>query len=320
MQQIAPEVLNAQGSNLEQMTIAKAVELLANAATKRTSLSSRGKGTGAGKRASNPWKPDGFQAFRNERQKELKKLGQGPDFEEILANEWAALSKNDQQKFKQLERTKGPQQSEAKRLSGYNLFCKDRRKDLKDSGESAMMGQPEIMKKLAAEWTTQSAADKQRYQHKAKDYNAAQRDGLQREASIEGEGAAPAPAKRQNTQRALSGYQIYCREQRQTLAETGAASRMTQPEIMKSLAAEWRQQSAETKAQYKASAEQSGDSKGVGAEPKQRRAPNAYLNFCAQRRTSLRQEEPNLKPAEIMKVLGIEWSAFSPEEKNKFKS
>ena len=142
-----------------------------------------------GKSERNPWKADGFQAFSAQRKKELKSMGDNSkesDLAAKLANEWLDLpdkaredfvkddtegskkadKKTDKKKAKSSAAAKEPESS-PKTLTGYQLFCKERREELKASGQSKGMKPTEVMKLLGAEWKTQNDQQKGQFKEKA---------------------------------------------------------------------------------------------------------------------------------------------------------
>ena len=57
----------------------------------------------------------------------------------------------------------------------------------------------------------------------------------------------------------------------------------------------------------------------VEQKPKKKKNPTAYIRFCNQERSRLKQELPDTPPKEVLVILGARWKALSDEEKQPFK-
>lgn len=160
----------------------EAVTLLNQKATKSSSKAGSRKKFPA-KDGSEP-EADGFATFTAQRKKELRKSSGGPKAAElaaILADEWSMLSAEAQQGFQQANGRQKPKQKaskapsskaatsrKSKPLSGYNLFCKERRQDLKGDAQSADMKPTEVMKLLGSEWSALTPKEKEGFSERAK--------------------------------------------------------------------------------------------------------------------------------------------------------
>ncbi|KAK9828106.1 hypothetical protein WJX81_004990 [Elliptochloris bilobata] len=61
-------------------------------------------------------------------------------------------------------------------------------------------------------------------------------------------------------------------------------------------------------------------SSGGAASTARKRPLSAYLRFCAEQRPSLRAEQPDLGPPEVMKALAEGWHALTPEQRMPFEA
>lgn len=179
------EVLRMQGKELDELSREEAGELVDK---KAAQVAAKGQGSRGGRKKTqkrDSWNADGFQAFSIQRKKELSSKGDSIKESALaakLANEWLDLPEKAREDFvkaddkaknkaeKKKARTStdtGKSDSKAKVLTGYNLFCKERRQELKASGRSKDMKPTEVMKLLGAEWQTQSEQQKQHFKEKA---------------------------------------------------------------------------------------------------------------------------------------------------------
>ena len=226
----------------------EAIELLNKKAAKPS-----GKGKQPVKRASDPWQADGFRAFTAHRKRELRKLPDRPKAAELaamLAEEWSQLSTKSKatfveadQKQKQPAAAKGPQAEAAspgkkRPLSGYNIFCKERREELKNNGQSQQMKPTEVMKLLGEDWKNCSEDEKSKYTQQARDSQPAGGKGPEIKA-------ASAAQKKP-----LSGYNLFCKQRRQELKDSGQSQQMKPTEVMKLLGEKWNTCSEDERSNY----------------------------------------------------------------------
>ena len=121
-----------------------------------------------------------------------------------------------------------------------------------------------------------------------------------------------APPKKK---RAPSSYMLYCAEARASLPEG-----LKVPEQAKLLGASWKALSEEERSRFTAAAAAAkatlASEAGV-SEPKKtkKRAPSAYLLYCAEARASL---PAGLKVTEQAKLLGTAWKSLEASERSKF--
>lgn len=172
-----------QGKEFDDLGIEEAAVLVDGKAAKLAARGGSKKRQGAS--GGNQWKADGFQAFSVQRKKELKSSGdksRESDLAAKLANEWLDLSDKVQEGFVKADNeSKGktaeerePSSSSAeksesapKTLTGYQIFCKERRQELKATGQSKDMKPTDVMKLMGAEWQAQSDQQKQDFREKA---------------------------------------------------------------------------------------------------------------------------------------------------------
>jgi DNA topoisomerase-1 len=121
-----------------------------------------------------------------------------------------------------------------------------------------------------------------------------------------------APPKKK---RAPSSYMLYCAEARASLPEG-----LKVPEQAKLLGASWKALSEEERSRFTAAAAAAkatlASEAGV-SEPKKtkKRAPSAYLLYCAEARASL---PAGLKVTEQAKLLGTAWKSLDASERSRF--
>ena len=122
--------------------------------------------------------------------------------------------------------------------------------------------------------------------------------------------AAPPPKKK----RAPSSYMLFCAEARASLPEG-----LKVPEQAKRLGASWKALSKEERSRFEAAAAAAkaafASEAGVSGKPKKKRAPSAYLLYCAEARASLPE---GLKVTEQAKLLGAAWKSLEASERSKF--
>ena len=121
---------------------------------------------------------------------------------------------------------------------------------------------------------------------------------------------APPPKKK----RALSSYMLYCAEARASLPEG-----LKVPEQAKRLGASWKALSEVERSRFEAAAAAAkaalASEAGVSGKPKKKRAPSAYLLYCAEARASLPE---GLKVTEQAKLLGAAWKSLEAPERSRF--
>ena len=177
------DTAHLQGKDYDELSTEELADLVDKKAAK---VAGKGGGkTRQGTSSKNPWKADGFQAFSTQRKKELKSEGdtsKESDLAAKLAGEWLDLpdgpregfvkddvegSKKASKKGRKSPVAAGKREKPPKALSGYQLFCKERRQELKAVGQSKDLKPTEVMKLLGAEWRAQSDQQKERLREKA---------------------------------------------------------------------------------------------------------------------------------------------------------
>ena len=129
--------------------------------------------------------------------------------------------------------------------------------------------------------------------------------------------SAPKPPPPQKKKRAPSSYMLYCAEARASLP---AGLKVT--EQAKLLGASWKALSDVERTRFEAAAEAAkaalASEAGVEGKPgktTKKRAPSAYLLYCAEARASLPE---GLKVTEQAKLLGAAWKSLEASERSKF--
>lgn len=356
-----------QGSDLQTVSLDEAIELISKKAAKGPSKRGGKAALQSGKSKKSLSYAPGFTLFSEQRKKELRKQGgssRGSELASRLGEEWMGLSEEDQQGFAEAEQDKkdgllpkAQEPSKRKALTGYSLFCKERREEVRAGGGSGVMPVQDIAKQLGAEWRSTSEQQKSDFKNRAAQGNLAQAPQQieQHGGAYSGQKQPQQMAKEVKASRleapskpkAISGYNLFCKERRAELRACSETEAMSPQDVMKQLGSEWNSQSQEQKSEFQRRAsegnlaralqqeEEPGHAGDVQRQPvkmaKDKQAKSQTLSkaktmsgynlFCKERRMELRagSQTGAMSPQDIMKQLGSEWNTQSEQQKQEFK-
>jgi hypothetical protein len=219
-------------------------------------------------------------------------------------------------------------------VNAYIMFSRDNRSDVKE--ENPDMKATDVTKKLAEMWREADDDLKQEYKEKSeKDkerYNEELDSYVPKEGFQNPKNKKSAKTKKTSgPKKPLNAYMWFCKDKRDELK-----GKFSNVEILRELGAMWKKLSDKKKKLYVDKAEEDKEryneemknyvpeegekkkSKKSKVSDGPKRPLSAFMLFSKDKRSIIKENEPEMKQTEIMKKLGEMWKNISQKEKKKY--